>query len=257
MDDPDHWPVAPDYASLENPSTSTTSRLSASCWVFRAYFITGGFRRIGHRGVPRVSSCGCVAPFFFYHGHHHHTPLHRLLAHTLSYKHFSSYAARLCNHTGCRTVISLASKRRRRGVGNLRKLSWRLGNMTASARRLLGLLGAFHLGRGMAATGLPSGTGGLPQPDSSASRPGAAAQLPEKPLTTQAAATAPAACGPSTDADDTSDDTAAAATATADVVLPADESVLTQGCTFFLVRRESVLIRAMPSCWCACNLLRL
>lgn len=51
MDDPDHWALAPDYASLETPSTSTTSRLSASCWVFHAYFITGGFRRIGHRGV--------------------------------------------------------------------------------------------------------------------------------------------------------------------------------------------------------------
>lgn len=94
------------------------------------------------------------------------------------------------------------------------------GNMLATARRLVGLLGVQGLLlTAVADTGLPSGPGSLSQqPGASASR----MQPPDKPLMPTTAASA------------------GGDTATADVVLPADESVLTQGCTFFLVRRESV-----------------
>eukprot|EP00903_Cladosiphon_okamuranus_P010121 g9584.t1 len=110
--------------------------------------------------------------------------------------------------------------------------------MAASAgRRLLRLLGAQGLLMltAAAATGLPTGMGGLPSsgvpPSASHPGPDRAMQLPQEPLATP---TPPAAADSGSKSSSGDDDGGTAATA--DVVFPADESVLTQGCTFFLVR---------------------
>lgn len=117
---------------------------------------------------------------------------------------------------------------------------------------LLGVLGAqLLLVTAVAATGLPAGAAGLSLSAASASRTGAAA--PQTPAVAEESAEgsgdaiqqhqqSPSAHKDEKEEQEQQQQEEEQKLEHMDVVLPvADGSVLSQGCTFFLVRRESVL----------------